>query len=96
MNAPAPRAIVETAITDVPTAPKDEASSSSWRSDTICVLVVVVTIVVVELDELELPEEVWDELELLDELDELELLDDPEMLEPPELELVDSSPIPYV
>lgn len=95
MNAPAPRAIVETAITDVPTAPMDEASSSSWRSDTI-VLVVVVTIVVVELDELELPEEVWDELELLDELDELELLDEPELLEPPELELVDSSPIPYV
>lgn len=55
-----------------------------------------VTIVVVELDELELPEEVWDELELLDELDELELLDEPELLEPPELELVDSSSIPYV
>jgi hypothetical protein len=29
MNAPAPRAIVETAITDVPTAPMDEAFSSS-------------------------------------------------------------------
>jgi len=29
MNAPAPREITETAITEVPTAPMDEASSSS-------------------------------------------------------------------